>query len=124
MYPLLGTDPRKEQVGILRFAMTEEVGKRVAVVRSAMLKEPCRTPVAPLPASAPGVSGEVDDVNFVLAAPILNEDRSIWGVVDLDTSNEVGKALLMNSVSDSVMHNLASHIRLLFSLAECARKHA
>ena len=111
-------NPRKEQVGILRFALSDELAKRVAVVRSAINKEPCRTSVSPLPATSQGISGEVDEINFVLAAPILNEDRSIWGVVDLDSSNEVGKALLMNSVSDSVMHNLSSHIRLLFSLAE------
>lgn len=111
-------NPRKEQVGLLRFALTDEVAKRIAVVRSALAKEPCRTPVSPLPTESKGVTGEIDSINFVLAAPILNEDLTVWGVVDLDSGNDVGRALLLNEVSDSVMHNLAAHLRLLFSLAE------
>jgi hypothetical protein len=56
----------------------------------------------------------------VLAAPIYNKDKenSVWGVVDLDTSTETGKALLSNEVSDSVIYHLAEHLRVIFSLAE------
>ncbi|MCI0561850.1 MAG: hypothetical protein MN733_25470, partial [Nitrososphaera sp.] len=103
-------NPRKEQVGLLRFSVSEEVAKRVAVVRAAITKAPCRTPVAPIPENSPGISGDIDAINFVLATPILNPDKSVWGVVDLDTANEVGKALLRTEVSDTVMHNLAAHL--------------
>lgn len=111
-------NPRKEQVGLLRFAFSEEVAKRVAVVRAAISKEPCRTSVAPIPEGSPGISGDIDSINFVLATPILNPDKSVWGVVDFDSANEVGKALLRTEVSDTVMHNLAAHLRLIFSLTE------
>jgi hypothetical protein len=112
-------NPRKERVGLLRFGLRREVAERIVVVRAALDKEPSRTPVKPLPPNAEGVSGEVEEsLKFVLAAPILNDDKSLWGVVDFDTENDIGKALLMNTVSDSVMHHLARHLRLIFSLAE------
>lgn len=111
-------NPRKEQVGLLRFSVSEEVAKRVAVVQAALKKEPCRTPVKPLPEDSPGISGDIDAINFVLATPILNPDKTVWGVVDFDSANEVGKALLKTEVSDTVMHNLAAHLRLIFSLTE------
>ena len=113
-------NPRKEQVGLLRFSVSEEVAKKVAVVRAAITKAPCRTPVAPIPEGSPGISGDIDAINFVLATPILNPDKSVWGVVDLDSSNEVGRGLLRTEVSDTVMHNLAAHLRLIFSLTEAS----
>jgi hypothetical protein len=111
-------NPRREQVGLLRFSVSEEVGKRVAVVQAAIKKAPCRTAIAPIPENSPGIFGEIDAINFVLATPILNPDKSVWGVVDFDSANEVGKALLRTEVSDTVMHNLAAHLRLIFSLTE------
>lgn len=112
-------NPREEQVGILRFALLPELADRVAVVRAALEKKPCRTPVDPIPEGTEGVSGSIDpDLSFVLAAPILNKDNSVWGVVDFDVENEIGKTLLMNTVSDSVLYKLADHLRLIFSLTE------
>jgi hypothetical protein len=77
--------------------------------------------VTPLPDDIKGISGEIEEkLNFVLAAPIYNRDdsHSVWGVVDFDTSNNVGKALLSTSISDNVMFHLAEHLRILFSLGE------
>jgi hypothetical protein len=117
-------NPRKEQVGLLRFAVSEEVAKMVAVVQAAINKAPCRTPVAPIPEGSPGISGDIDSINFVLATPIFNPDKSVWGVVNFDSANEVGKALLRTEVSDTVMHNLAAHLRLIFSLTEAQAERA
>ena len=110
--------PRKEQVGILRFSMSDEVAKKVVVVKAAMSKGPCRTPATSLEGNRAGVSGEIDNINFVLATPILNQDGTVWGVVDFDSRNDIGQALLKTEVSDVVMYNLARHLRLIFSLTE------
>jgi hypothetical protein len=67
------------------------------------------------------VRGEVsEDLSFVLAVPIYNRDpeKSIWGVVDFDTSNDIGRALLSSAISDNVMFHLAEHLSLLFALSE------
>ena len=112
-------NPTREEVGITKFALTRELADEVAVVRAALDKNPCRTAVAPLADNLEGVSGSIDaELNFVLAAPILNKDGTIWGVVDFDSGNDVGEALLKTTVSDSVMYNLAEHLRLIFSLTE------
>jgi hypothetical protein len=113
--------PRKEQVGILRFAMSDEVAKKVIVVKAAMDKGPCRTLASSLVGNRSGITGEIDDINFVLATPILNEDGTVWGVVDFDSKNEVGQSLLKTDVSDVVMYNLARHLRLIFSLTETGK---
>jgi len=112
-------NPRQEQVGVNRFELRQDLLDKVAVVQAALDKRPHRTPVAPLEEGTQGVSGDIDPtLNFVLAAPILNEDKTVWGVVDIDSGNDAGKALLSNSVSDTVMYNLAEHLRLIFSLTE------
>ena len=112
-------NPRQEQVGINRFELKRELANQVAVVRAALDKAPCRTSVDPIPDGTNGVRGAIyPELNFVLASPILNEDKSVWGVVDFDSGNDAGKTLLMNTVSDSVMYHLAEHLRLIFSLAE------
>jgi hypothetical protein len=112
-------NPRQEQVGVNKFELREDLLDKVAVVKAAFEKKPNRTPVTPIPEGTEGVEGKIDPtLNYVLAAPILNKDKSLWGVVDFDSGNEAGKTLLMNTVSDSVMYNLAEHLRLIFSLTE------
>jgi len=112
-------DPVKEQVGKLRFELNSEVAKKVAVVRAAVDEKICRTPVAPLPKGAPGITGDVaDDLRFVLAAPIKRNDGNIWGTVDFDTASEEGQALLSTEVSNAVMFQVARHLQVIFSLSD------
>lgn len=110
-------DPVTEQVGKLKFDLTSEVSKKVAVVRAALDDRICRTVVEPLPVDLEGVSGDVaDNLSFVLAAPIKDSKGIIWGTVDLDTASEAGKALLLTEVSNAVMFQLARHLSVIFSL--------
>jgi hypothetical protein len=110
----------KENVG-LTFPLRRELADRVAIVRAYFDAEPARTAVSVLSEEAAGVKGEVSDqLTFVLAVPIFDDRlrNKIWGVVDLDSSNEIGRSLLSTTVSDNVMWHLAEHLRLLFSLVE------
>jgi hypothetical protein len=110
-------DPVCEQVGKLRFQISTEIAREVAVVRAVLDERICRTPVEPLPPSKPVVTGDVDDrLNFVLAAPIFDDAGAVWGTVDFDASTESGKALLSTEVSDAVMHQLAKHLKVVFQL--------
>lgn len=112
-------NPTKEEVGITRFALDRELANEVSVVRAALDRQPCRTEINVNVQGMEGVSGEIDpDLTFVLAAPIFNPDGSVWGVVDFDSGNDVGKDLLKTTVSDTVMYILAEHLRLIFSLTE------
>jgi hypothetical protein len=75
--------------------------------------------VSRLPKGFAGVKGKIKPtLSYVLASPIRqrdDEDR-IWGVVDLDASNEVGKKLLMNEkVANAVMLRLAKHLSTLLT---------
>lgn len=110
----------KENVG-LSFPLKRELADKAAIVRAYFDAEPARTEISQFSEEDEGVKGEVSkDLNFVLAVPIFEDRsrRSIWGVVDLDSSNDIGRSLLSTTVSDNVMWHLAEHIRLLFSLAE------
>lgn len=112
-------NPVQEEVGLTKFNLERDLADKIAVVRAALDKRTCRTAVEPIANGTEGISGNIDpELNFVLATPILNRDGSIWGVVDFDSGNDIGKALLQTSVSDSVMYHLAEHLRLIFSLSE------
>lgn len=64
-----------------------------------------------LPKHLKGVKGNVkSSLRYVLAAPIWNEDGSIWGVVDFDASSEAGRKRLQSNVSRSVILRLAGHL--------------
>ena len=110
-------NPIKEMVGRLKFDITPEVGKKVAVVRAVINEEITRTKVAPLPDSLEQSSGGVaEDVSFVLAAPIYKDDGSIWGCVDFDASTAQAETFLSTEVSDATMFQLAQHLKIIFSL--------
>jgi len=82
-----------QEFGRLRFVISVELSKRVAVVGRVIDDAICRSPVEALPKNLEGVTGEIsENLNFVLAAPIYNADKSIWGVVDFDAGNDVGRA--------------------------------
>lgn len=110
-------NPAKELVGKLKFDITPEVANRVAVVRAVINEEVTRTKIAPLPPALEHSSGGVaEDLSFVLAAPIFNDDRSVWGVVDFDASTAEAEMILSTDVSDATMFQLAQHLRIIFSL--------
>jgi hypothetical protein len=107
--PFLST----EQVGKLRFPIDSKTADKVVVVRCFRDNETKRTgiegaSVAPLPKSMKGIKGNIrPSLEYVLAAPIRNED-GIWGVVDFDASNNIGKKLLQNEkTSSAVIQRLA-----------------
>jgi hypothetical protein len=109
--PFLST----EQVGKTRFPINEETAAKVVVVRCFLDNETKRTfqtegsSVAPLPNSLKGVKGQIrPNLTYVLAAPIRNENDTLWGVVDFDASNSKGKKLLQNEkTSNAVIQRLA-----------------
>jgi hypothetical protein len=109
-------NPVEEHVGQLRFDINAETAVRVAVVRAFINGQITRTAVKPLPPEMKEITGDVsDEVRCVLAAPIRNADRSIWGVVDFDAGNDKGRKLLFTEVSDAAMFQLAQHIQLIIS---------
>lgn len=103
-----------EQVGKTRFHIDERTGSKVVVVRCFLDNALHRTEgaeggsVKPL-TSRVGVKGEISSsLRYVLAAPIRNENDSIWGVVDFDASNILGKKLLQNEkTANAVILRLA-----------------
>jgi hypothetical protein len=110
-------NPIKEMVGKLRFDITPEIAKKVAVVRAVINEEITRTKVSPLPDALERATGGVsEDISFVLAAPIFKENGSIWGSVDFDASSEVAETFLSTEVSDATMFQLAQHLKIIFSL--------
>ena len=106
-------NPVKEMVG-MRFQLSTEFAKHVAVVQAAMQSRIVRRQVEPLPASLGYVPVE-PDLKFVLAAPITNHAGELWGVVDFDTGNDMGMQLLNSEVSDATMYQLSKHIGRMFS---------
>ena len=113
-------NPTSEKVGITRFPLTESAARKVAVVRCALDRKVTRTPVQPLSAGdghvSPG-SEVAEDVRFVLAAPIFDKDGKLWGTVDFDTSNEVGRKRLLTEESDVAIVQLTQHLRVILSMA-------
>ncbi|MEO6314588.1 MAG: nucleotide-binding protein [Chitinophagaceae bacterium] len=110
-------NPVKEAVGHLMFAINSETEKQVAVVKAAVRKEVCASPISVLPGNLQGVDGEVDeDLCFVLAAPILSPQGEVWGTVDFDASNKTGETILRKNMSKSILFDLGKHLYL--TLAE------
>jgi len=109
----------EEYIGTTRFRIDEETAAKVVVVRCFLDKAMRRpqedatdqSPVEPLPKNFEGVKGNIkSSLTYVLAAPIRGEDDSIWGVVDFDASNDMGKKLLQERASSAVMLRLAKHL--------------
>lgn len=110
-------NPSDEEVGRTRFSINRDTASRIVVVRCFLddstrrTEEPQGSDVEPLPKDFKGAKGKVKpDIRYVLATPIRNENGEVWGVVDFDASNDVGKALLQNAVSNTVMVRLAKHL--------------
>ncbi len=110
----------EEKVETTRFRINDETAEKVVVVRCFLDRATRRTKVdaterstvAPLPKNFKGAKGKIKpSLKYVLAAPIRSEDDTIWGVVDFDASNNIGKKLLQEEkVSNAVILRLAGHL--------------
>jgi predicted nucleotide-binding protein len=116
-------NPSDEEVGITRFRIDDETATEVIVVRCFRDRQISRTAreeegqggnVHSLAEDFKGVAGKINpDLRYVLAAPIRNEDGSIWGVVDFDASNEIGTRLLQTNLARTVMTSLVRQLRFV-----------
>ena len=94
-----------EKVGTTRFTIDEKTASRVVVSKCVLDNATRRTGVVQtdeaggstvgrIPKDFKGVKGSIKPtLRYVLAAPIRNEDGTIWGVVDSGASNALGKEL-------------------------------
>jgi hypothetical protein len=115
----------EEKIGTTKFQIDKETAEKVVVVRCFLDNALRRTngdlieysTVKPLPKKFTGVKGGVKaSLTYVVAAPIRSEDESVWGVVDFDASNNIGKRLLQSEkVCDAVMLRLARHLSFLLA---------
>ena len=113
-------DYSEEQVGRTRFRIDEVTASKAVVVRCYLTNKPQRTEideiegssVSPLPKDFKGMKGKIKPtLEYVLAAPIRNEDDTIWGVVDFDASNRIGRRLLhKEKISNAIIRQLAKHL--------------
>jgi hypothetical protein len=112
-------NPTSEKVDITFFPLTEEAAEKVAVVRCALDRKITRTPIEPLPADLTdeGTTGVEPDLTFVLAAPILDRNKELWGTIDFDTSTEVGRERLSTPLADAAIFQLTQHLQVIFSLS-------
>jgi len=109
--------PAKELVGKLRFEITPEEAKRVAVVRCCLEEEITRAEVSILPDVPGSMRSQVsDELRFVLAAPVFNADGSVWGIVDFDVSTPAAQALLSEEVAKAAIFQLAQYLQLIISV--------
>lgn len=113
-------NPTSEKVGVTKFPLTGEAAQKVAVVRCALDRKITRTPVSPLPAELEeSASDSVKrDLTFVLAAPILDRGKQVWGTIDFDTSNDLGKERLSTPLADAAIFHLTRHLQEMFSLRD------
>ncbi|MBW1295414.1 nucleotide-binding protein [Aquimarina litoralis] len=105
--------PVREVAGFLRFKITEETKTKIVVVRAAFEKRVCGQEVEPLTESIKGVQGEVEEeLKYILAAPIVAPDGSVWGTVDIDTTTDSGMRILKGALTENVLFELGKHIYL------------
>lgn len=100
-------DESVEKTG-LRLSIDEKRKDELVVVGCAIDNRLKRTPVDPLSSRA-GIKGKIkESIEYILAAPIRNENDTVWGVVDFDASNNVGRKLLENErTANAVILRLA-----------------
>lgn len=107
-----------EKVDVTRFPLTKRAAETVAVVRSVLDRQVTRTPIGPLPVELEvGASESVEqDLAFVLAAPIFDQKGQVWGTIDFDTSDDVGRERLSTPLADAAIFQLSRHLQGIFSL--------
>jgi hypothetical protein len=117
-------NPSDEEVGVTRFPINDAAAKEAIVVRCYLEKKFRVTEELENEEESHGseVSGKTikgaegkikSDLKYVLAAPIRNDDGSIWGVVDFDASTDNGKALLRTDLARTVMMSLVKQLRFV-----------
>ncbi len=114
-------NPSDEQVGITRFPINQETAKDAIVVRCYLERKTKRTEEDEdrhgSDVSSTSIGGTAvrikPGLKYVLAAPIRNEVGSIWGVVDFDASNEIGRELLQTDFAATVMISLVRLLRFI-----------
>jgi len=110
-------NPTSEKVDLTRFPLTAEAAKTVAVVQCALEDRIVRTPVRPLPDTLSSDGGAVEpDLAYVLAAPIHDRNRAVWGTVDFDTSSRIGEERLSTPLADAAVFQLTQHLQVILSL--------
>lgn len=108
--------PAKEVVGKLKFEITPEEAKRVAVVQCCLAEEITRTEVSILPDVPGSMRSQIsDELRYVLAAPIFNPDGSVWGIVDFDASTPAAQALLSEEVAEAAIFQIAQFLQSIIS---------
>lgn len=113
-------NPTTEEVNVTRFELTEAVAKQVAVVECVMKKTTIRKEVQPLSAELSQEKVPVEsELRYVLAAPIWNKASSeVWGTVDFDASNNLGRERLSSEAAKAAILQLTQHLRVIFNLTE------
>jgi Predicted nucleotide-binding protein containing TIR-like domain len=115
-------NPSDEQVGITRFPINEEAAKEAIIVQCYLANQPKRMSQshgADVSGNViPGAEGRIkSDLKYILAVPIRNKNGSIWGVVDFDTSNDIGKEKLQSDLAGAVMTSLVRQLQVIVSHA-------
>ncbi|HLI57226.1 MAG TPA: hypothetical protein VKY26_09390, partial [Actinomycetota bacterium] len=71
----------------------------------------------PLPDTLSSDGGAVEpDLAYVLAAPIHDRNRAVWGTVDFDTSSRIGEERLSTPLADAAVFQLTQHLQVILSL--------
>lgn len=109
-------NPVKEVVGDLMFGINSETEKQVAVVKAAIRRKVCASPISVLPEELEGVHGEIEkDLCFVLAAPILGPNGEVWGTVDFDASSKMGEEILLRDISQNILFELGKQLYIVLA---------
>jgi hypothetical protein len=108
-------NPTSEKVGVTRFQITEDVAHGVAVVNCVRNRAITRAEVGPLPDGLNQVAARTikRDLTFVPAAPILDQTGKVWGSVDFDSSNDLGKERLSTPSADAAIYQLTKHLQVI-----------
>lgn len=118
----------EEVVGKLRFRISDQSSREIAVVQSAMNRSIEKRAILPLTdelKNSGQIQGKVDkDLKYVIATPIYkeidnnNNGLPLWGIVDFDTTTEFGKKILQEKTSEAALFKLAALLSKLFELEE------
>lgn len=110
-------NPMREEVG-LRF-LIDETTAQWALVRAIRELDVCLQQVDPVSQTLIAANVPVSpSIACVLAAPIYNRDKSVWGIVDFDASTQSGCDLLRTPVAKSTLFQLSQHLKLILSLEQ------
>lgn len=109
--------PYKSSEGVgINFEINSETEKQVAIVMAAQRKETVGVSVSVLPQNLDGVHGHIDrELCFILAAPILSPLGEVWGIVDIDASNDRGENILRRKTTRNTLFAFGEILYQIFS---------